>query len=103
LARPDFSVLPHRSPSFILAPTGTGHQKKTEVQKLAAVLGRQTDMLFHVGGDEASTHSPRAIKRDFRALGWFIRESGVQVIFSSLPPVTGSDMGRDRWAQSINT
>ena len=26
-------------------------------------------LLFHVGGDEAATCSPRAIKRDFRALG----------------------------------
>ncbi|GAB0196246.1 hypothetical protein GRJ2_002089900 [Grus japonensis] len=44
-------------------------------------------LLFHVGGDEATMHSPRAIKRDFRALGWLLGESGAQVIFSSLPAV----------------
>lgn len=43
-------------------------------------------LLFHVGGDEAATHSPRAIKRDCRALGWLVRESGAQVIFSSTLP-----------------
>ncbi|KAK4816911.1 LOW QUALITY PROTEIN: hypothetical protein QYF61_024921 [Mycteria americana] len=29
-------------------------------------------LLFHVGGDEAATRSPSAIKRDFRALGWLL-------------------------------
>ena len=46
-------------------------------------------MLFQVGGDEATTCSPRAIKRDFRALGWVVRESGAQVVFSTLLPVAG--------------
>ncbi|KAK4820817.1 hypothetical protein QYF61_007211 [Mycteria americana] len=31
--------------------------------------GTLSRLLFHVGGDEAATPSPRAIKRDFRALG----------------------------------
>jgi len=60
-------------------------------------------LLFHVGGNEATTHSPRVIKRDFRALGWWVRESAAQVIFSSILPVAGSDIGRNRWAQSNNT
>ena len=44
-----------------------------------------------------------ATKRDFRALGQLVRESRAQVIFSSLLPVAGSNIGRNRWAQSINT
>jgi len=47
--------------------------------------------------------SPRAIKRDFRALGQLPRESVAQVVFSFLFPFVGSDIGRNRWAQSINT
>jgi len=31
-------------------------------------------LLFHVSGDEATTLIPRAIKRDFRALGRLVRE-----------------------------
>ena len=55
----------------------------------------------HVGGDEAATWSPRAIKRDFRALGQFIRESGAQAIFFSGLPIAGSNTGRNR--ASLNT
>jgi len=58
-------------------------------------------LLFHAGGDEAIMHSPRTIKRDFRALGCLVRESGPQIIFSSLLPIAGSDTGRNREAQSI--
>ncbi|KAK4832299.1 hypothetical protein QYF61_021698 [Mycteria americana] len=60
-------------------------------------------LLFHMGDDEAAVHGPRVIERDFRALGQFMRESGAQVIFSSLLSVVGSDIGRNRWTQSINT
>ena len=59
-------------------------------------------LLFHVGGDEATMHSAKVIKRDFRVSGQFLRESGAQVIFFSLLPVAGSDIGRNRWTQSIN-
>ncbi|PKU33079.1 pecanex-like protein hypothetical protein [Limosa lapponica baueri] len=31
--------------------------------------------LFHMSGNEVATHSPRVIKRDFRALGRLIKES----------------------------
>jgi len=52
-------------------------------------------LLFHLGGDEVAVHSPRMIKRDFRALGHLVRESGAQVIFSSLLSVAGSDVTRN--------
>ncbi|GAB0181413.1 hypothetical protein GRJ2_000606600 [Grus japonensis] len=60
-------------------------------------------LLFHVSADEATMLSPRVIKRDFGALGQLVRESGAQVIFISLLPVAGSNVGRNRRTQSINT
>lgn len=48
-------------------------------------------------------HFYRAIKRRFGPLGCLARESGAQVIFSSLLTVVGSDIGKSRWTQSINT
>ncbi|KAK4811185.1 hypothetical protein QYF61_019816 [Mycteria americana] len=66
-----------------------------DITRILPSLVRPSDyyplLLFHVGGDEAATQSPRAIKRDFRALGRLVRDSGAQVIFSSLLPVVGSD------------
>ncbi|KAK4816772.1 hypothetical protein QYF61_022770 [Mycteria americana] len=36
-------------------------------------------LLFHVGGNEAATRSPRAIKRDFRALGSLETQTAAQL------------------------
>ena len=41
--------------------------------------------------------------RVFRTLGWLVKDAGAHVIFCSLLPAAGSDIGRNRWAQSINT
>jgi len=60
-------------------------------------------LLFHVGAEEVAVHSRRVIKRDFRALGQLVRESGAQVIFSSLLPVADGDVGRNRCTQPTNT
>jgi len=60
-------------------------------------------LLFHAGKDKVGVHSPRVIKRDFRALGLLVREFGAQVIFSSLLPVAGGEVPRNRQTQSINT
>ncbi|KFV04940.1 hypothetical protein N340_02425, partial [Tauraco erythrolophus] len=59
-------------------------------------------LIFHVGGDETETRSPRLIKRDFRTLGQLVRGSGAQVIFSSIFPVASNDTGRSKCIQSIN-
>jgi len=56
-----------------------------------------------MSGDEVAVCSPGEITRDFRVLGWLVRESGAQVIFSSLLPVVGSDIGSNRQTQSMNT
>ena len=60
-------------------------------------------LLFHVGGNQAAMCSPRAIERDFRALGQLVQESGARVIFSSLLPVVDSNTGRKRHPQFMNT
>jgi len=60
-------------------------------------------LLLHMSCNEAAMCSPSIIKRVFRALGWLVREYGAQVIFSSLLMIAGSDVRRNRWAQSINT
>jgi len=56
-------------------------------------------LVFH----KVAVHRPRVIKRDFRTLGRLLKKSGEQVIFSSLLPVTGGDIARKRWTQSVNT
>jgi len=69
--------------------------------------GRPSDyyplLLFHVGGDEVAVCSTEVIKRDFRAEGWLRRETGAQVVFSSLFPAVGCDIGSNGRTQSINT
>jgi len=56
-----------------------------------------------MGADEVAVSSPRVIKKEFKALGRLVKESGAQVIFSSLPPVVGRDVERHRQTKSINT
>ena len=58
-------------------------------------------LVLHLGGEEETTYSPRAIKRDFKELGWMIMESSSQVIFSYILPSTDSD--RNSRIVSINT
>ncbi|GAB0179489.1 hypothetical protein GRJ2_000414200 [Grus japonensis] len=59
-------------------------------------------LLLHVGGDEAETCTTKVINRDFRLLGQSLKDLGAQVIFSSLLPVKGSNVGWNRQTQSIN-
>lgn len=51
-------------------------------------------LIFQVGSDGVPTRSPRAIKRDFRALGQLVNRSGAQVVSSSVPPLSGNDEER---------
>jgi len=57
-------------------------------------------LISQVRNDVAT--SPRAIKRNFRALGQLLKESGAQVVFSILP-VAGNDKGRNKKSQQNNT
>lgn len=40
--------------------------------------------------------SPRAIKRDFKALGQLVKESSAQVAFSSILTIAGNNIERNR-------
>ena len=59
-----------------------------DVTRILPSLVRPSDyyplLLFHVGGDEAATQSPRAIKRDFRALGRLVTWTPEHRLFSPL-------------------
>ena len=52
---------------------------------------------------QVATRRPKAIKRDFRALGQLVKGSGAQVVFSSILPVAENDEGRNRKSQQSNT
>lgn len=66
-------------------------------------------MLFRVGVSDSARSSLRSMKRDYRALGAAVRDSGVQVVFSSGLLVKGKGIERDiqifqvnRWLQGIS-
>ena len=43
-------------------------------------------LLFHVGSSDTGGSSLRSIMKDYRALGAVVRDTGVQVVFSSILP-----------------
>ncbi|KAJ7408371.1 hypothetical protein BTVI_59779 [Pitangus sulphuratus] len=59
-------------------------------------------LLFHMGTNDIATRRPRSIKRDFRALGRMLKDSGEEVVFPSILPVMGRINGRNRHAQNID-
>jgi len=59
-------------------------------------------LVMQVGGDEITERSPKAIKRDFMALGRLVEGSGPQVVFSSIPSVAGKNTERDRKPHLVN-
>ena len=50
--------------------------------------------MFHVGTSDTARSSLRSIKKDYRALGAAVRDSGVQVFFSSIVLVKGKGFER---------
>jgi len=59
-------------------------------------------LVMQFGSDEVAERSPKAIKRDFRALGQPIEGSRAQVVFSSITSVAGKSTERDRKTHLIN-
>jgi len=57
---------------------------------------------MQVGRDEIAERSPKAIKRDLRALGRLVEGSGVQVVFSSIPSVAANGTERGRKTHLVN-
>jgi len=58
--------------------------------------------MFHVGPNVAARSSLRSIKKDYRALGAAVRDSGAQVVFSSTLPVKGKGFERASPIWQIN-
>lgn len=54
-------------------------------------------LLFHVGTHDTARRSLRNIKKDYKALTAAVRNSGVQVVFSSVLPVNGQAFGWASW------
>lgn len=75
-----------------------------DIAKKVTHLVRPTNyyplLVFQAGNDELARRSPRAIKRDFRALGWLVKGSGAQVVFASALPIGGIDV--DKQTHHIN-
>jgi len=77
-----------------------------DVAKKLPGLVRPSDyyplLVMQVGGDKIAERSPKAIKRDFRALGRLVEGSGTRVVFSSIPSVAGNSTERGRKTHLIN-
>lgn len=73
-----------------------------EIPSLVCHLDYKPLLVFHMGGNEAAMHSPRAIKRlqGFEAVGEGIGSTGY---FFFSPSSSGSDIRINRWTESINT
>jgi len=59
-------------------------------------------LVMQVDSDEIAERSPKAIKRDFRALGRLVEGSEAQVVFSSIPSVAGKNTERGRKPHLVN-
>lgn len=59
-------------------------------------------LVIKVGSDEIEGRSCRKIKRDFRALGNFVKRIGTQDVFS-IPSVPGRDILKSTTQQKRNT
>ena len=59
-------------------------------------------LVFHIGNEEVGERSPRAIKRDFRALGRLLKGSGAQVVFSAVLSVGDWDPHKRKRVDTLN-
>lgn len=53
-------------------------------------------LLFHVGTNDSRSRSFRSIKINFRAFERLLKDSGAEVVFSFILPVTCKDSGRNQ-------
>lgn len=58
-------------------------------------------LIFQVDSNEVATKHPKAIKRDFGALGGLVKGSGAQAVLFSTLPDAGNDEVRNRKRQKI--
>ncbi|XP_075768762.1 uncharacterized protein LOC142821506 [Pelodiscus sinensis] len=59
-------------------------------------------LLIHVGTNDTARCDTERIKCDYRALGVWVKEFGAQVVFSSILPVKGRGLGRERCILEVN-
>ena len=97
ICRPDPS---HREVGCLPGP------RVRDVAKKISGLVQPSDyyplLVMQVGSDKIAERSPKAIKRDFRALGRLVERSGAQVVFSSIPSVAGNSTKRGRKTHLVN-
>lgn len=58
---------------------------------------------FHVGTHDTVSQNLGSIKEDYKVLAVQVKNSGAQVIFSSILPVGGNGAGRNRDVRHINS
>ena len=59
-------------------------------------------LIIQAGRDEIAEKSLRSIKKDFRGLGRVVDGAGMQVVFSSIPSVTGKGTERIQKTHLLN-
>jgi len=59
-------------------------------------------LIMQVRRNEIAERSPKAIKRNLRALGRLVEGSGAQVVFTSVPSVAGTSTEKGRKTHLIN-
>jgi len=82
-----------------------GAKVRDVAKKLPGLLrhsGYYPLLVMLVGGDKIAERSPKAIKRDFRALGQLVEGSGAQVLFSAIPSAAGNSTERGRKTHLVN-
>lgn len=86
----------------VLPPWGLVRDIARKLPGLLHPSGYYPLLTVHAGSDEIAERSPRAVKRDFRALEWLVDGVGVQTVFSSIPSVAVRDTERTTKIHLIN-
>lgn len=94
---------PRPRPYCVLSPwsLGSGTLLGDSLVQLIALI--VTPYIVQAGSSDVTERSLKAIRRDFRGLGWLADGVEVQVLFSSIPSVPGSNTERTRKTHVINT
>ena len=59
-------------------------------------------LLIHVGTNDTARSTPSQVMRHYRELGVGLRGLGAQVVFSSILPVSGYGLRRERRIHTVN-
>lgn len=69
-----------------------------QIRKLLSIIqpSEYNPLLFQMSANDIATVSLTPMKRNFGALGRQLKDSGAQIVFSSIPPVMARDQERNR-------